>query len=147
VELVTLEEAAKRVDRSRDTLRRWLRSGALQRHTGAASPRGGSPPVLVDMAELHRLVVQVGASSAPARRTGGHASPALDVDARVAVAELRGELAVARVEADGLRALVAELRTQRDALADRAAVLEARLEALAALQQTAPVSWWRRLTG
>lgn len=152
-DLAPLADAARTVDRSPSTLRRWIRGGELTRHEGEALTPGASPPVLVSLSELHALVVRLGAEPAPPRPaprpvtapSGGLAAVRLEVT----IAELRGELAVARVElaaarADGARlaAHVADLRDERDELRGRLAAAEAEL---AAARTLARVPWWRRL--
>lgn len=151
-DLVTLNEAARRVDRSRDTIRRWLRDGRLTRHEGDQPPHGGSAPVLVDVDELGRLVVALGLEADPPRR-GAPAAPdragelegerAL-ADLRVALAEALGRAAVAETEARLARDALADARVDRDAWRERAVALEAALEAA----RTTPGGgggWWRRL--
>ena len=56
-DLVPIAEAARAVDRSKDTVRRWLRTGALRRWEGARPAHGGSLPVLVSLTELRTLAV------------------------------------------------------------------------------------------
>ena len=75
-DLVCLADAARAVDRSTSTLRRWIRSDRLTRYEGAPPAHGGSAPALVSLAEAHALVVSTGrqphrpASSAPAWTNG-----------------------------------------------------------------------------
>lgn len=150
-ELVSVVEAARAVDRSRDTVRRWVRSGRLTRHLGTSPAGGGSPPVLVDLDELRRLVVALGLEPEPARVTPAP-SPALDVSGgalrdelaalRVELAEVRGREALAQREAHLAREALLDARTDRDAWRGRVEALEAELGATRAL---ARVPWWRRL--
>ena len=159
MELVSLADAARSVDRSRDTVRRWLRAGKLTRHEGPRPAAGGSRPVLVDLDELRRLVVELGLEAEPVRRGGS--SPAVDVagaraaelaaelaavrelaELRVELAELRGRLALADREAHLAREALADARADRDAWRDRVAGLEAEL---GALRVAAGAPWWRRL--
>lgn len=150
-ELVSVVEAARAVDRSRDTVRRWVRSGRLTRHLGISPAGGGSPPVLVDLDELRRLVVALGLEPEPARVTPAP-SPALDVSGgalrdelaalRVELAEVRGREALAQREAHLAREALLDARTDRDAWRGRVEALEAELGATRAL---ARVPWWRRL--
>lgn len=153
-ELVTLDEAAVRVDRSRDTIRRWLRAGRLTRYEGTAPARGGTPPVLVDVDELGALVVELGLEAEPPRRSApdvdrgaSHAAELAAVralaDARVALAEAAGRAAVAEAEARLAREALADARADRDAWRDRAAALEAELAAARSL--AGGTAWWRRL--
>lgn len=155
-DLVPLTAAARAVDRSVSTLRRWLRSGELTRHEGAPIVPGSSPPVLVSLAELHGLVVRQGAAAAPPRPPPAPApvppvaGPSVAVlRAELAAAELRAELAAARAELgagraerDALRAHLGDLRDERDGLRARVAELEAEL---AGARSLARIPWWRRL--
>ena len=165
-DLVTIAEAARAVDRSRDTVRRWLRTGALRRWEGARPAHGGSPPVLVSLAELHMLAVVGELEPAPPRR-GPPAAPVAPVGEVDEVAELRaalvaerhrGELAelradLARVTAErdalerertALRSDLADARSERDRWREVAEAATAERTALATL---AGVPWWRRLLG
>ena len=161
-DLVTIAEAARAVDRSRDTVRRWLRTGALRRWEGARPAHGGSPPVLVSLAELHTLAVVAELEPEPARR--GPVPPAGDVDEvaelraalvaerhRGELADLRAELGRVTAERDGaLRELASarsdltDARAERDHWRELAAASTAERTAIAAL---AGVPWWRRLIG
>jgi hypothetical protein len=122
VELVTVAEAARAVDRSVATVRRWVRAGKLTRHEGATPAHGGSAVVLVDLDQLRALVVTEGLVEAPGRRVavGGEAEAGEDTPdaARGAdgpmgaardVRALAARLAAAEVIA-GLRVEVATLR-------------------------------------
>lgn len=161
MELVTLDEAARAVDRSRDTIRRWLRAGRLTRREGELPAGGGSRPVLVDLDELRRLVVELGIEAEPGRREreahppAGAVRPSREAELaaelaaarevaalRVELAELRGRVALAEREAHLAREALADLRMDRDAWRDRTAALEAEL---AAVRAAGAASWWRRL--
>ena len=154
-ELVSVGDAARAVDRSRDTVRRWVRAGKLTRHEGPLPAGGGSRPVLVDLDELRRLVVELGLDADPPRP--GVPSPAMDVGrgreaelaaelavaaVRVELAELRGRLALAEREAHLAREALADVRADRDAWRDRVTAAEAELKALRA---AGGAPWWRRL--
>ena len=159
MELVSVGDAARAVDRSRDTVRRWVRAGKLTRHEGPLPAGGGSRPVLVDLDELRRLVVELGLEAEPMRPGG--ASPAVDLGRsreaelaaelaaarevaalRVELAEVRGRLALAEREAHLAREALADARTDRDAWRDRVTALEAEL---AAVRAAGGAPWWRRL--
>ena len=165
-DLVPLDVAARSVDRSRDTVRRWVRSGALRRWDGETPSHGGSPPALVSLVEVHRLAVVGGLDVAPARRVShspavGTPAPADEVAAlrlelqrerhRVELAEIGAELARVKAERDGLereraalRSDLADARTERDRWREVAEAATAERTAIAAL---AGVPWWRRLLG
>ena len=155
-ELVTVDDAARRVDRSRDTVRRWLRAGRLTRHAGPVPSHGGSAPVLVDVEELLALVVSLGLEADPPRRGGPAvvdraaglavelAAARAVADARVELAQVLGRAAVAEAEARLAREALADLRGDRDAWRDRANALEAELAAARSLV-VGGTSWWRRL--
>ena len=55
VELVTLQHAADSVGRSKETIRRWVRKGLLQKHTGPMPAHGGSPHTLVSLAKAREV--------------------------------------------------------------------------------------------
>ena len=168
-DLVTLEVAGRAVDRSRDTVRRWVRSGALRRWEGEVPPHGGSPPALVSLAEVHRLAVVGELEVAPPRRGPGgqSSSPAsepghaeelhalrLELQRerhRVELAELRAELARVTAERDALerersaaRSDLADARAERDRWREVAEAATAERNALATI---ARVPFWRRLLG
>jgi hypothetical protein len=110
LERLTVAEAARACGRSVGTVRRWLREGALTRHEGPLPAHGGSPVVLVDLAEMHALVVASGRTAAP--RAGA-------VEAEL-VGALRADLAAQRERADALALAVDRLRDDvRDARAER----------------------------
>ena len=144
-ELVSVVDAARAVDRSRDTVRRWVRAGRLTRHLGPLPAGGGSAPVLVDLDELRRLVVALGLEAEPVRVAAAPAPPPArdEIGAlRVELAEVRGREALAQREAHLAREALLDARTDRDAWRARVEALEAELGATRAL---ARVPWWRRL--
>lgn len=151
-ELVSVVDAARAVDRSRDTVRRWVRAGRLTRHLGPLPAGGGSAPVLVDLDELRRLVVELGLEAEPVRVTAAPAPPPArdEIGAlrdelaalRVELAEVRGREALAQREAHLAREALLDARTDRDAWRARVEAMEAELGATRAL---ARVPWWRRL--
>ena len=161
-DLVPIAEAARAVDRSKDTVRRWLRTGALRRWEGERPAHGGSLPVLVSLAELRTLAVVAELDPDPPRRG---AAPVLRVGEVDHVAELRAELVaerhravVAEIRADlarseaqlqaaardltRLHADVADARAERDRWRDRCEAAEREGRELAT---AAGLPWWRRL--
>lgn len=152
-DLVSLKEAAQRVDRAPSTLRDWIRSGELKAYQGEGThPK--NRPTLVSVAELHSLVVTTGKAAAPGRRP-----PVADEE----IEDLRAKLA--RTEAE-LRALQATVESERRATemathalqmveqfsGDLRASLErerARADGaeaeLRALRVVGSLPWWRRL--
>ena len=57
--------AEKVSERSRPTLRRWIKAGELTRYEGDAPAHGGSPIALVSRAELLKLLVSKGQTPRP----------------------------------------------------------------------------------
>ena len=176
-DLVPLTDAARMVERSARTLRRWVTAGKLQRFEGPPPDNGGSGVALVSARAVHALVVAEGQearqpgpdTAGQGQGRGGAPQPDImdkgpDTPAAVQLAELRAAV----TEAD-LRGQLATVRAERDALADRLADLRgqvtdarataedwrarhdaarAELEGLRQeLHQRGGVSWWRRLIG
>lgn len=106
-DLVDLTTACAMVDRSRSTIRNWLRGGKLEKYR--ADPGNERSKTLVSKAELLQLA-GAGLEVDPPR-PGASKAPAT-VPAEVAT--LQAELAAARAEASSARAEAAALR---DALA------------------------------
>lgn len=150
-DLLDYDEAARVVDRSRDTIRAWVRSKELQ--SWPADEQKQNAKKLVSKAELMSLVVQARKVAAPG---GPH---------RVVPEVSKAELETERLKVSGLEALVVALKGQIGALEgqlgaekergeverlranewkDRAAGLEAELMALRAASGS---PWWRRLLG
>ncbi len=161
-DLVDLATAARSVDRSSVTIRRWVRSGVLRRYEGPPPAHGGSPVVLVSLAEVNRHAVVAGLDPDPPRPPRAAPVPPVEVDHvaelraelvaerhRGALAELRAELARATVERDGaLRELAAvrsdlsDARAERDRWRERCEAAEREGRELATI---AGRPWWRRL--
>lgn len=59
-DLIPMSEAERISERSRPTLRRWVKSGELNRWEGESPAHGGSPIALVSRSELLGLLVQKG---------------------------------------------------------------------------------------
>ena len=147
-DLLDYDEAARVVDRSRDTIRAWVRSKELQ--SWPADEQKQNAKRLVSKAELLNLVVSARKVAVPG---GPGRAP------EVSKAELEAE----RLKVAGMEALVAALRGQITALEgqlsaerergeverlratewkDRATALEAELQGLRA---ASGAPWWRRL--
>ncbi len=184
-DLVTFEDAAAMSERSARTIRRWASAGHLRRWDGPTPEGGGSPLALVSKRELLAYLAMSGQQpkGAPAKPApvdvvtddhpdeGGPGHTADDpstavrvavLEGRLAVAELRAELATATAERDALRGRLEnleamhgrELSTLRDALEtarDDGAAWRARAVGLEAelrqLQRERGLPWWRRLLG
>lgn len=161
-DLVPIAEAARAVDRSKDTVRRWLRTGALRRWEGERPAHGGSLPVLVSLAELRTLAVVAELDPDPPRRGAPPVLRVGEVDQvaelraelvaerhRGALTELRAELARVTVERDGalrelaaVRSDLADARAERDRWRERCEAAEREGRELATI---AGKPWWRRL--
>lgn len=174
-DLLDYNEAAKQFDRSRNTIRWWVRSGQLRSWLDG---EGNHQKRLVSRADLQSLVVQSGKMAAPGgpgRGTPEEATsappvgavPASDPDMalRLEVERLKGEAAGLRGELSGARGELAAVRmaleTERARVAAvqeraeverlRAAEWQDRAEALTAevgaLRGAVGLPWWRRLLG
>lgn len=162
-DLVDLATAARTVDRSSVTIRRWIRSGALRRYEGQAPAHGGSPVVLVSQAEVHRHAVVAGldhepprAPRAPPRAPSGAGDEVTELRFavererhRAEVAEIRADLARSEAEREAaardltrLRVDVADARAERDRWRERCEAAEREGRELATM---AGRSWWKRL--
>ena len=159
-DLVQLREAARLVDRSPASLRRWIRDGVVPSYRGEGTAPENAP-VLVSVAELRAAVVTAGKLAEPGRPPT--VAPRGPSDAEVV--DLRRELVEARHAADLARAELVGERSTSDALrlavaaeGARARDLAAALEAerarvaglsaeLAALRTAERLPWWRRLLG
>jgi len=125
-ELITLQDAAARSERSVATLRRWLRQGKLTRHESQPPAHGGSGRVLVDSKELLTLLA---ASGQPPRtegvvevsngvgETGDQPDQGVSTEPEpepvsLRVLRLEGELALSDA-----RATIATITGERDSLA------------------------------
>jgi len=140
LDLLTVREAARLVDRGVSTLRGWVRAGELRGwHADPEHPE--NTPLLVSRAEVLALVVTTGRASTPGRRSPAESTPpstpptdaldrpehALDLARlRSTVAELRADLRAALAERDGARAVLS-------ATGRTVEVLEARCDDLAGL--------------
>jgi len=139
LDLLTVREAARLVDRGVSTLRGWVRAGELRGwHADPAHPE--NTPLLVSRAEVLALVVTTGRASTPGRRTdisanlheGSAAEHALDrpehaldlARLRSTVAELRADVRVALAERDGARAALEATVREVAAVAGRCSTLE-----------------------
>lgn len=152
-DLVPLADAARAVDRSTSTLRRWIRSDRLTRWEGALPAHGGSAPALVSLAEVHGLVVSTGrqphrpASSRPAPEhepgDGLTLREAADqlrddlADATVQLARHRERADLLAVELDRLRSDLDRERRERAEWRDRCDALDAEARELRAMLREA----------
>ena len=139
-DLITVEDAARRVDRSKSTVRAWVRSGELVGHR-----------LMVSTAELLALVVVTGKVASPGR-VGKPEEPPEVVALKTEVELLRAGMVdalrgnVAALEgriADLSRALEAE-RGHTESWRARALGAEAEREAL---RRERGLPWWKRLLG
>lgn len=109
-DLIPIEDAARRVDRSRSTIRGWIRTGALQGWREDPS-HPENTRVLVSTGALMQLVVVSGKAARPGRPPARNAAPE--------------ELASLRAEADSLRqTLLSTMESRIEALALRVSDLE-----------------------
>lgn len=184
-DLVSLRDAATMVERDKRTLRRWVQAGKLERFEGPPPDNGGSGVTLVRRSELLALVASTGQEP---RRTlaetpvtpslAGMDNKGADVpdnggDVAVELQRLRGELALARLQAElaaiaverdtlaqRLEAstgrlqdesrrhldLAADLRAERDEWKDRHDAVRAELDTLRhAMVAREGLPWWRRM--
>jgi len=144
---LTLEQAATLAERSRSTLRRWLRDGRLTRHEAKGPNHGGSPAVLIDRAELVAHLLTSGATprpstdedppgaQTPVQTPGGSGVQIPPVDTRGAPADTTlGEAAPVALELARLRGRLA-LAEQAGELREVRARLEAALSEVGALER------------
>ena len=174
LDLLTVREAARLVDRGVSTLRGWVRAGELRGwHADPEHPE--NTPLLVSRAEVLALVVTTGRASTPGRRSPAESTPPptpptdtpehpLDLARlRSTVAELRADVRVALAERDGARAALEATGREVAAVAGRCSTLEVladaerrRADDLAdrltaaeaerdALREHQGLPWWRRL--
>lgn len=173
-DLVSLPEAAKMIERSPRTIRRWITDGRLARYEGQPPEHGGSAPALVSTSDLLAQVadkkqqprvdrpghgVDTGGS-----QTGGevdtHAPDVsirpvdlrlVELEAQVRQTELTGrvQLLEAQLEAsldqaDAYREMLIELRRDRDDWRERHDATRAELTALRALMMNREGLPWWR---
>lgn len=169
-DLLDYNQAATEFDRSRNTIRWWVRSGQLR---SWLEGEGNHQRRLVSRADVQALVVQAGKLAVPGGPGRGAipepapvvptAAPAPDL--LVEVATLRGEVAGLRGELSGARGELAAVRLALEAERSRVASVEERAEVerlraaewrdraesltaeLVALRAAAGLPWWRRLLG
>jgi hypothetical protein len=149
-DLLDYDEAARVVDRSRDTIRAWVRSKELQ--SWPADEQKQNAKRLVSKAELLNLVVHARKVAVPGgpNRAPDVSKAELEAErARVSSLEtlvlaLRGQISAqeGQLSAERERGEVERLRATE--WKDRAAALEAELQGLRA---AAGGPWWRRLLG
>lgn len=126
VDLIPLREAAKLVDRSVSTLRKWVRAELLQSYR--ETPEDPSSRVLVSRQELLQHAVAAGLNPAPPRRSGPaeppstptvqtvqveespESSPEAPSTAALELALLRGEVSRLQAELAGRDALLQAVR-------------------------------------
>lgn len=152
-DLIAVDDAARRVDRSKSTIRAWVRSGALVGYREDPMHPENSR-LMVSVSALQSLVVVTGKVANPGRPQ----VPAAD-DVSPDVVSLKAELEVARMGiADALRGQVDVLegrvqdllhavqaeRTRAEEWRGRALSAEAEREAL---RKEKGLPWWRRLLG
>ena len=146
-EMISLSDAARMVDRSSSTVRKWLKEGEI---TTEREPRGkkGSR-LMISREELLAHAAVAGKSARPARKKK---SVPPSERAAVLAAELEGQKALvqalqAQLELQGgqLRLLEDSRRLERervDEWKDRYVAADAELRAL---RTQLGVPWWRRL--
>lgn len=146
-DLIPVDEAARRVDRSRSTVRAWVRAGELTGYREDPTHPENSR-LLVSHAELLTLVVGAGKAANPGRIGRDE-----DLDA------LRAELDAARnATLDALRTTITALEgrvrdLERAGEAEKQRAEEWRARALGAeaerdaLRRERGLPWWRRLLG
>jgi hypothetical protein len=137
LDLLTVREAARLVDRGVSTLRGWVRAGELRGwHADPEHPE--NTPLLVSRAEVLALVVTTGRASTPGRRSPADSTPSptpvtdtpehpldrpehpLDLARlRSTVAELRADVRAALAERDGARAVLSATGRTVEALEAR----------------------------
>ena len=145
-EMITLADAARMVDRSQTTVRKWIKDGGITTEKRRKS-KGGSTTV-VSREELLTYAAAAGKAAKPGRRK-----------AKSSVTES----AVLQAELDGQKALIEALKAQLDLQDSQLRLLEdsRRIERervdewkdrwiaadaeLRALRSQLGVPWWRRL--
>ena len=153
-DLLNLKQAAHLVGKSTATIRRYVRSGKLDRHEGVQDGSGGSAPVMVSQAQLLALLgsnqkLQVGHDvDSRGVQVNKNIPVQVSTEQAVRIATLEGEVntLTARLNAsekaleaerDALGSLVRELkqslheaRSERDDWRERADAKDAQLQAL-----------------
>ena len=147
-DLLDYDEAARVVDRSRDTIRAWVRAKELQ--SWPADEQKQNAKRMVSKGELLNLVVGARKVAVPGGPGRAPEISKAELDAerlKVAglealVGALRGQIVATegQLSAERERAEVERLRATE--WKDRSVALEAELQALRA---TAGAPWWRRL--
>lgn len=150
-DMISLDEAAKLVDRSRHTIRWWARIGQLR---SVLVGSGNQQKRLVSRAGLLALVVQAGKAAHPGGpgrgedpgevRPGSPPDPSLPPqapDLRLDLATSRGEAAALRAEVAGLRGELAALRVALDESRARIAAVEHAGEERAAVERLRAAEW------
>jgi len=173
-DLLDYNQAATEFDRSRNTIRWWVRSGQLR---SWLEGEGNHQRRLVSRADVQSLVVQAGKLAVPGGPgRGAIPDPApsvptappvneTDMALRLEVATLRGEVTGLRGELSGARGELAAVRLALDAERSRVAAVAERAEVerlraaewqdraeamaaeVAALRTASGLPWWRRLLG
>ena len=165
-DLLDYNQAATEFDRSRNTIRWWVRSGQLR---SWLEGEGNHQRRLVSRAEVQALVVQAGKLAVPGGPGRGaipEPAPAVPTaapapDLLVEVATLRGEVAGLRGELSGARGELAAVRLALEAERFRVASVEERaeverlraaelaqdLQAFKSKNVPVKMSWWTRLFG
>lgn len=148
-DLMTYDDAAVLVDRSRNTIRHWARAGQLKSWAEVEGDKNSRR--LVSRAAVLALAVQTGKAIHPGG-PGRNDPPPAEIELRVCRAELEGaraELTATKgmLESERSRAAVLTelVETERLRVAewkDRADALSAELTAVRALQG---LPWWKRL--
>lgn len=152
-DLIPLDEAARRVDRSKSTIRTWVRSGELEGYREDPD-RPENSRLLVSLSALQALVVIAGKSPNPGRpltRPGGEEGPSV-VALRAEVETLRsGMIEALRSNVIALEGRIADLNRALDAERERGEEWRARAMSAEAereaLRKERGLPWWRRLLG
>ena len=146
-EMVTIAAAAKMVDRSASTVRKWIREGGIT--TEKQKSGKGAARTLVSSAELLAHAAVAGKAAKPARKK--RQSPPVE-HAAVLMAELAGQKALVEalqaqleLQSGQLRLLDDSRRLERERVEewkDRFVAADAELRAL---RTQLGVPWWKRL--
>lgn len=152
-DLIPLDDAARRVDRSKSTIRTWVRTGELEGYREDPD-RPENSRLLVSLSALQALVVLAGKSPNPGRpltRPGGEEGPSVAA-LKAEVETLRsGMIEALRSNVTALEGRIADLN--RALAAERERGEEWRARALSAeaereaLRKERGLPWWRRLLG
>ena len=144
-DLVAIKAAAKLVDRTPATIRKWIRSGGLD--AVRTEPGNDKSPLMVGRQALLAYVATSGKKAKPSRSTRTEGSPKAVLMAELAGATalspaLQGQMDLLQPPLHMLKEMNHPERNRAEEWKDRATKAEAEL---GALRRHQGLSWWKRL--